>query len=66
MPVLMLVFRSQTFRGLVQERFEERFEEQDEEKYIRWIGRDRVIYGEKMTNGLAVWDLIVQEICSDV
>jgi hypothetical protein len=28
-----------------------------------WIGRTRRMYEEDMTNGLAVWDLIIRRVC---
>ena len=58
MPVMMMVWQSGTLRGMVQEAFKVEFT--SDETYIRWIGRSRRIYGECMTNGLAVWDLIVK------
>jgi hypothetical protein len=61
MPVIMIVGRSERLRDIVWAEFE--IDAADEEKYIKWIGRSRRIYGEEMTNGLAVWDLIVREVC---
>ena len=37
---------------------------EDEDKYIEWICRTRRLYGAEMTNGIAVWDLIVRQLCT--
>jgi superfamily II DNA/RNA helicase len=60
-PVMMMVGLSKRLRQIVLEEFEIDVAEKGE--YVRWIGRSRRIYGEDMTNGLGVWDLIVRKIC---
>jgi hypothetical protein len=61
MPVMMMVGRSERLRNMAWAEFE--IDAADEEGYIKWIGRSRRMYGEDMTNGLAVWDLIIREVC---
>ena len=61
LPVLMVVNRSTRLRTLVLDRLG--IDAGDDEAYRQWLVRSREMYGEVMTNGLAVWDLIVQEIC---
>lgn len=36
--------------------------EMEEKEYQQWVGRLRGMYGKKWTNGLAVWDEVVQYI----
>lgn len=61
MPVMMMVGRSERLRRMVFEEFE--IDAGDEGGYVEWIGRSRRMYEEDMTNGLAVWDLIIRQIC---
>jgi hypothetical protein len=61
MPVMVMVGRSRRLREMVLKEFE--INVADEEGYIKWIGRSRRMYGKEMTNRLAVWDLIVREVC---
>lgn len=63
MPVLMVVGRSARLRRMVMEEFDIDAAE-DEDKYIEWICRTRRLYGAEMTNGIAVWDLIVRQLCT--
>ena len=39
------------------------FEEWDLDRYAAWVGRWRRVHGGEMTNGMAVWDLVVRECC---
>jgi Helicase conserved C-terminal domain len=34
----------------------------EEEGYIQWVQRSRKMYDEDMTNALAVWDMVVQDV----
>ncbi|SLM36305.1 recq family helicase [Lasallia pustulata] len=58
-PVMMMVKREAALKAIV----EQEFQVDVEKDYEDWIGRSRIMYGEDMTNGLAVWDLIVREVC---
>ena len=60
-PVMMMVGKSERFRQMVLSEFG--IDAAKKEEYIRWIGRSRRMYGEDMTNGLGVWDLIVRQVC---
>ena len=64
-PVMMMVGKSSRLRELVKEEFgiEAMGGSEGEGRYVEWIGRSRRMYGENMTNGLAVWDLIVRRVC---
>jgi len=61
MPVVMMVGRSERLKRMVLEEFE--IDAGDENGYVEWIGRSRRMYEEDMTNGLAVWDLIIRQVC---
>jgi hypothetical protein len=61
-PVMMLAGRNSRLGELVRRELE--VEAGKEEEYIGWVGRTRRMYGEDMTNGLAVWDVIVRGVCS--
>jgi reverse gyrase len=56
-PVMMMVGKSERLKEMVLEEFE--VDAGDKDGYIEWIGRTRRMYEEDMTNGLAVWDLII-------
>jgi hypothetical protein len=60
-PVMMMVGRSKRLKRMVLEEFE--IDAGDEDEYVEWIGRSRRMYEEDMTNGLAVWDLIIRQVC---
>jgi hypothetical protein len=60
LPVVMMVKVSETVQGLVRDRFG--VDCSDEQVYRNWIKRSRRVYGVPMTNGLAVWDEIIQYI----
>ena len=60
---MMVVGRSARLRRMVMEEFDIDAAE-DEDKYIEWICRTRRLYGAEMTNGIAVWDLIVRQLCT--
>jgi len=34
----------------------------EEKEYIQWVQRSRRMYEEDMTNALAVWDMVVQDV----
>ncbi|KAK5996336.1 hypothetical protein PT974_03092 [Cladobotryum mycophilum] len=59
LPIVIMVEVSKTVKELVEEKF--RVDGQDREMYRKWIIRSRRIYGKPMTNGLAVWDEVIQE-----
>ena len=61
-PVMMMVGRSRRLSELIWQEFE--IDVRAEDEYIKWIGRSRRMYEEEMTNGLAVWDLIVCKVCT--
>jgi len=61
-PVIMMAMKSEQVQGLVKDEFEIDAMA-DEGEYSEWVGRSRLIYGEMMTNGLAVRDLTIREIC---
>ena len=61
MPVVMMVGRSGRLKRMVLEEF--KIDAGDENEYVEWIGRSRRMYEEDMTNGLAVWDLIIRQVC---
>ena len=61
MPVMMMIGRSERLKRMVLEEFG--MDAGDEGEYVEWIGRSRRMYEEDMTNGLAVWDLIVRQVC---
>jgi hypothetical protein len=56
--VMMMARASGRVRRLVLEKF--RVDGKDD-SYQQWIGRSRYMYGMQMTNGMAVWDEIIQE-----
>jgi superfamily II DNA helicase RecQ len=61
MPVMMMVGRSEGLKRMILKEFG--IDAEDESEYVEWIGRSRRMYEEDMTNGLAVWDLIVRQVC---
>jgi superfamily II DNA helicase RecQ len=61
MPVVMMVERSGRLKRMVLEEFG--IDAGDSDRYVEWIGRSRRMYSEDMTNGLAVWDLIIRQVC---
>lgn len=63
MPVLMLVGEDEGLKRVVDEEFGR--EMIKEVGYVEWIGRSRRMYDDSMTNGLAVWDLIVRRVCQE-
>jgi hypothetical protein len=60
LPVVMMAQVSETVRRLVKDKFG--IDAQEEKDYQKWVVRSRRLYGKAMTNGLAVWDEIVQYI----
>ena len=61
LPVVMMVGRSGRLKELVFQEF--RIEAEKEDEYQAWIERPRGMYDEEMTNALAVWDLIIRQVC---
>lgn len=57
----MMVERSRRLRDLVFQEFGSDAEKEGE--YRAWIKRPRRMYDEDMTNALAVWDLIIRQVC---
>jgi hypothetical protein len=37
-----------------------------QQQYRRWLGRARRMYDEDMTNAIAVWDLVIQEVSRSI
>lgn len=61
-PIWMIVGKSGRLRKMVLKEFDIDAAA-DEDQYIEWVCRDRRVYGSNMTNGIAVWDLVVQQLC---
>lgn len=62
LPVVMMAKKSGTVRRLVEEMFE--VDAMDDDKYRAWLVRSRWLYGQDMTNALAVWGAIVEVVCN--
>ena len=62
-PMLILVGEDEGLKRMMDKEFGR--EMIKEIGYVEWIGRSRRIYDDSMTNGLAVWDLIVRRVCQE-
>ena len=60
LPVVMMAGRSRRLQLWVWKEFG--LDPAEGKRYVEWIGRSRRLYGEEMTNGIAVWDLIIRQI----
>jgi superfamily II DNA helicase RecQ len=65
LPVVLLAARCPDLQTEVEARFGVRVKERGfaGEAFKAWLMRSKVIHGVDMTNALAIWDWIVQEIC---
>jgi superfamily II DNA helicase RecQ len=61
LPVVKLAIKSNRLRRKIQEWFE--IDVADEKVFTEWLGRTRTIYGERATNAVAVWDMVIQSEC---
>jgi hypothetical protein len=62
-PVLILIGEDESLKRMMDKEFGR--EMIKEVGYVEWIGRSRRMYDDSMTNGLAVWDLIVRRVCQE-
>ena len=60
LPVVMMAKVSGTVRKVIERKFG--VDCMREPDYRSWVQRTRWLYGRQMTNGLAVWDEIIQRI----
>ncbi|SLM37315.1 Zinc finger, C2H2 [Lasallia pustulata] len=61
-PIMMMASKEEAWGEVVAEEFQ--IDTRDTRRYREWLGRTRDMYGTSMTNGLAVWDLIVRRYCT--
>ncbi|KXJ85269.1 hypothetical protein Micbo1qcDRAFT_186716 [Microdochium bolleyi] len=61
LPVLMLVQRERLLREAVEDEIEGGLPGMEE--WREWIVRPREVLGERMTNGLAVLEAVIREVC---